>query len=136
MSVAAAAAVEGIDAEPQRRTILLVEDDVLLRMLASDELRAAGFAVLEARDADEAMAILDSGVPLDMVLTDIRMPGSMDGLGLAGIVRRRWPELKIVVASGERPARSDLAAADEFVAKPYNPSGLVARVRQLLGGSS
>ncbi|MGV8840792.1 MAG: response regulator [Bauldia sp.] len=120
-------------AEPQRPSILIVEDDVLLRLVTAEDLRAAGYGVIEASNADEAMTILDSGVAIDLVLTDIRMPGSMDGLALAAFVRQRWPDLKIMVASGERPAQAALAAADAFLPKPYDSAGILARLRTLTG---
>lgn len=129
----AAAQLNGTDAEAQQSSILFVEDDVLLRLWAAEELRLAGFVVLEAANADEAMEVLGNAVPVDLVLTDIRMPGAMDGLGLAAVVRERWPELKIVVASGENAAKKALDTADDFVAKPYEPTWLVARIRKLLG---
>lgn len=131
MQVAAAVQVSGTEAEPKRPSILVVEDDVLLRLITAEDLRSAGFSVIEASNADEAMAILDSAVPLDLVLTDIRMPGSMDGLALAAFVRQRWPELKIMVASGERPAQAALAVADAFLPKPYDSAGILARVKTL-----
>lgn len=120
-------------AESARPSVLVVEDDVLLRLLTAEDLRAAGFTVLEASSADEAMVILDSAVAIDLVLTDIRMPGSMDGLALAGFVRQRWPELKIVVASGERPGQAALAVADAFLPKPYDSARLLARLEALMG---
>lgn len=129
-----AAAIQVISAaEPQRPTILLVEDDVLLRLVTSEDLRSSGFNVIEASNADEAMTILDSAVAIDLVLTDIRMPGSMDGLALAAFVRQRWPELKILVASGERPGQAALSAADAFLPKPYDSVGLLARLNSLMG---
>jgi CheY-like chemotaxis protein len=130
--VAAASEVTSTAAEPQRPSILIVEDDVLLRLVTAEDLRAAGYGVIEASNADEAMTILDSGVAIDLVLTDIRMPGSMDGLALAAFVRQRWPDLKIMVASGERPAQA-LAAADAFLPKPYDSAGILARLRTLTG---
>jgi CheY-like chemotaxis protein len=131
--VAAAFQVTGTGAEPQRPSVLIVEDDVLLRLVTAEDLRAAGYGVIEASNADEAMTILDSGVPIDLVLTDIRMPGSMDGLALAAFIRQRWPELKILVASGERPGQAALAAADAFLPKPYDSAGILARLRTLTG---
>ncbi|MCW5713547.1 MAG: response regulator [Bauldia sp.] len=119
--------------EAQRPSVLLVEDDVLLRLVTAEDLRGAGLNVIEASNADEAMTILDSAVPIDLVLTDIRMPGSMDGLALAAFVRQRWPELKIMVASGERPAQAALAVADAFLPKPYDSTAILARLKTLMG---
>ncbi len=120
-------------AEARRTSILVVEDDVLLRLITAEDLRGAGFSVIEAANADEAMTILDSAVPIDLVLTDIMMPGSMDGLALAAFVRQRWPSLRIVVASGERPAQAALAVADAFLPKPCDSSAILARLKTLIG---
>lgn len=106
---------------------------MLLRLVTAEDLRDAGYGVIEASSADEAMTILDSGVPIDLVLTDIRMPGSMDGLALAAFVRQRWPELRIMVASGERPGQAALAAADVFLPKPYDSTALLSRLKALMG---
>lgn len=119
--------------EARRTSILVVEDDVLLRLITAEDLRGAGFSVIEAANADEAMTILDGAVPVDLVLTDIRMPGSMDGLALAAFVRQRWPSLRIVVASGERPTQAALAVADAFLPKPYDSSAILARLKTLIG---
>ena len=105
----------------------------MLRLVTAEDLREAGYGVIEASSADEAMKILASAVPIDLVLTDIRMPGSMDGLALAAFVRQRWPELRIMVASGDRPAQVALAAADAFLPKPYDFATLLARLTMLMG---
>jgi len=131
--VAAAFVVNDTAPDAQRPSVLVVEDDVLLRLITADDLRAAGYNVVEASSADEAMTVLDSAVPVDLVLTDIRMPGSMDGLALAAIVRQRWPDLKIVVASGERPGQAALAVADAFLPKPYDSAAILARLKTLMG---
>jgi len=131
--VAAAFVVNDTATDPQRPSVLVVEDDVLLRLITAEDLRAAGFNVIEASNADEAMTILDSAVSVDLVLTDIRMPGSMDGLALAAFVRQRWPELKVVVASGERPGQAALAVADAFLPKPYDSAAILARLKTLMG---
>lgn len=119
--------------DARRPSVLVVEDDVLLRLITAEDLRSAGYNVIEASSADEAMTILDSAVTVDLILTDIRMPGSMDGLALAAFVRQRWPDLKIVVASGERPGQAALAVADAFLPKPYDSSAILARLRTLMG---
>lgn len=131
--MAAAFVVNDTAPDAQRPSVLVVEDDVLLRLITADDLRAAGYNVVEASSADEAMTVLDSAVPVDLVLTDIRMPGSMDGLALAAIVRQRWPDLKIVVASGERPGQAALAVADAFLPKPYDSAAILARLKTLMG---
>jgi CheY-like chemotaxis protein len=78
------------------------------RLMVTDELRKGGFKAIEARNADEAIALLQSQVPVDLVFTDVRLPGSIDGLTLAGLIRQTRPELRIIVVSGNLPAGSGL----------------------------
>ena len=91
--------------------ILVVEDEVLVRMMIADELRNAGYTVLEASSADEALEVLRHTPKVGLVFTDLRMPGSMDGAKFAGFVRSAYPVLKIVLTSGESAA-VDLAEHD------------------------
>jgi CheY-like chemotaxis protein len=114
-------------------SILVVEDEVLIRMMLADELRSAGFQVIEAAHADEALNVLKALARVDVLLTDIAMPlGSMDGMRLAALVRATWPNVKIIVASAYTPTRAD--ALDAFIAKPVDPDRLVKRIRRLLAG--
>lgn len=100
------------------RTVLVVEDEPRLRFDTVDLLESAGYTTLEAANADEALVLLKNG-PVDSVITDINMPGSMDGLGLASIIRSLWPRTKIVVTSGlVRLRRQDLAPGIAFISKP------------------
>lgn len=117
--------------EAHKPVILLVEDDVLVRFTTADILREAGFDVLEAVDSSEALALLTTGHPLDLVITDIRMPGRMDGLQLAGIIKNTRPNLPVAVLSShlEKPEHQ----ADIFIAKPYIPDELVEVVKRLIG---
>ena len=115
------------------KTILVVEDDVLIRLSMADELMGAGFRVIQAATADEALKILNSSFEPDVVLTDIRMPGSLDGLALATRVRAQWPHLKIIVISSELPTDLPTAVADAFYAKPFNLSIVLTCIAQLLG---
>jgi two-component system, response regulator PdtaR len=115
-----------------RPTILLVEDEILVRLWTADELRDAGFRVVEAANADEALTRLHDGGPVDLLMTDIRMPGSMDGLGLARTVHAEWPGLKIVVASAHMQAAAG-DTIDAFFGKPYDPAIVATRIRELLG---
>ena len=131
MSIEAAAL--GRDPAPGR-TVLLVEDEVLVRIALADELRDMGLAVLEASTADEALRILQAAVPIDLVLTDVHMPGSLDGLGLAARLRVDHPGVKVVVASGHLPA--DVAARhdlDGFFEKPFAFATLARQLRDMLG---
>ncbi|MFM9847496.1 MAG: response regulator [Hyphomicrobiaceae bacterium] len=114
-------------------TVLVVEDDVLIRLSAADALRSAGFAVVEAATGDEAVAVLGSSAAVDVVFTDIQMPGSIDGLGLAQFVRQTRPDLKIVVTSGHAPEWPSRDLADVFIGKPYSLDRVVERIKGLLG---
>ena len=111
--------------------ILLVEDEVLVRFTTADILREAGFDVLEAVDSSEALALLSTGHPFDLVITDIRMPGHMDGLQLARVIRNTRPNLPIALFSShlDHPEHE----ADAFVAKPYHADELVEVVKRLIG---
>src|SRR5271170_2481631 len=86
--------------ESNRPVVLVVEDELLLRMQAVEMIAAAGFEVVEAGNADQAIEILETRRDITVVFTDIQMPGSMDGLKLARAVRGRWPPIKIIVTSG------------------------------------
>jgi CheY-like chemotaxis protein len=116
------------------RAILVVEDDVLVRTLAADHLREAGHHVLEASNADEALRLLQK-VSVDVVFSDIGMPGSMDGLGLVRRLRRDQPHVKTIVTSGtEQPT----AGYGMFLSKPYRPVDLdfcLAKVLPALGAA-
>ena len=81
--------------------VLIVEDEFLIRMDAVDMITSAGFEVVEAKDADEAIEILEGRLDITIVFTDVNMPGSMDGLKLAAAIRGRWPPIKIVATSGK-----------------------------------
>ncbi len=115
-------------------TILVVEDEVLIRMTLANGLRDEGFTVIEACDADEALVALATA-SIDLLLTDVRMEGSMDGLDLAVQVRSSLPDLKIVVVSGHLPEDETQGVADAFVPKPYLTEKLVQRVKAILSGT-
>jgi two-component system, response regulator PdtaR len=114
--------------------VLVVEDEPLLRMLAVEVVEEAGFIAIEARDADEAVILLESRSDITLLFTDINMPGSMDGLKLAHAVRDRWPPMKILVVSGQqRLQSSDLPSNSCFFGKPYQASALVEELRSMVG---
>jgi two-component system, response regulator PdtaR len=116
--------------------VLVVEDDFLLRTLAVEVVEEAGFVALEARDADEAVALLESRADISLLFTDIDMPGSMDGLKLAHAVRGRWPPIKILVVSGKvRLEPSQLPSNGRFVPKPYRVEAMVEELRSLVASS-
>lgn len=101
--------------------ILIVEDDGVTRLDAAVMIRAAGFDVMEASTADQAIALLESSLPIVVVFTDIEMPGSIDGQRLAHAVRDRWPPVHIVATSGHFDLQSFGMLPDgvRFLPKPY-----------------
>jgi CheY-like chemotaxis protein len=112
--------------------ILVVEDEPLVRLFLTDFLDEAGFKVFEAVNADEAMTILQARPDVQVIISDIEMPGSMNGLELAQAVHERWPGIGIVVTSGrERPGPDDLSAKVAFLAKPYLPDTVTTLIRQM-----
>ena len=118
---------------PEPIQILVVEDEVLVRMDIADHLTDQGFHVFEAGNADEAILILEKNLDIRLVVTDIDMPGSMDGLKLAAAVRDRWPPVKIIVVSGHRVVEiTDLPDGSMFFSKPYSPSHISSSMRKLL----
>jgi CheY-like chemotaxis protein len=116
----------------KRSVVLIVEDEFLLRMNAAEMIADAGFEVVEAANADEAIAILEVRPDIHVVFTDIQMPGSMDGLKLARFVRGRWPPIKIVATSGfVKVGEQDLPEGSRFLTKPYRPAEIVTTLREL-----
>jgi CheY-like chemotaxis protein len=121
--------------ESRRPVVLIVEDEFLLRMDAVDMIEAAGFAVAEAANADQAIEILEARSDISVIFTDIQMPGSMDGLKLARAVRGRWPPIKIVATSGHvHVSETDMPAGGRFLPKPYSPAQVTGVLRELTGG--
>ena len=101
-------------------------------MTAVDIVGEAGFEVLEATNADEAILLLEARRDITVVFTDIEMPGSMDGLRLAAAVRGRWPPIKIIATSGRCVVRDgDLPSGGVFLPKPYSPNQISSALRDL-----
>lgn len=116
-----------------QHTILIVEDEVLIRMSSVATLEDAGFRILEAGSAAEAMEILAAHDDVDMLMTDVRLPGTMDGLGLVGLVRRRHPDIRAIVVSGNTSAEDACnAGAIGFLPKPYMAHSLVRAINGLI----
>ena len=114
------------------QVVLIVEDEALVRMTAVDMIEEAGFEVLEATNADEAILLLEVRRDITVVFTDIEMPGSMDGLRLAQAVRDRWPPIKIIATSGRCAVRdSDLPSGGLFLPKPYSLTQISSALRGL-----
>ena len=118
------------DQAPESATVLVVEDEVVIRLMIADELRLAGFRVVEAANADEALDVLQTIERVDLIITDVRMPGSMDGFSLADLVRSTWPAIKIIITSAHQSASN--VRGDAFFGKPYDPAMVVDRTTQLL----
>ena len=113
--------------------VLVVEDEMLLRMRAIDMVEDAGFTSVEAVDAAEAVAILESRSDIALIFTDIQMPGSMDGLKLAHAVRERWPPIKIILVSGQlKLADIDIPADSRFFGKPLEAKAMIAQMRSMI----
>src|ERR1700683_37791 len=112
--------------------VLIVEDEPLVRLCAVDTVVGAGFDVIEAANADEAIRILESRSDIRVVITDIQMPGSIDGLKLAHAVRNRWPPIKIMVTSGhDLVSENDLPEGGRFFPKPYDAAQITNTIREL-----
>jgi CheY-like chemotaxis protein len=114
--------------------VLVVEDEMLLRMRAVDMVEDAGFISLEAVDADQALAILEARSDIALLFTDIQMPGRMDGLKLAHAVHERWPPIKIILVSGQmKLANIDIPADSHFFGKPLAASQMIAEMQDMIG---
>ncbi len=118
-------------ADGVRRVVLIVEDEVLIRAMLADALRQEDFDVVEAANADEALAVLGVLPGPDVLVTDVRMPGPVDGLGLAAYVRLHRPDLKVIITSGHAGPDHAAGLADAFLSKPYELGAIVARIRTL-----
>jgi len=118
---------------PQAITVLVVEDEPLVRMDIADQLEELGFLVVEAANASEAVSVLATRDDIQVMFTDVDMPGSMDGLMLAAAVRDRWPPVKIIVTSGHRNVSiSDLPKDSLFFDKPYSGKAIASAVREMV----
>ena len=119
---------------PQRGTILLAEDEALLRELGVTILRQAGYNVLTAPDAKELMSLLNGYAEnIDLLLTDIVMPG-LSGQELAHLARERWPRIRVLYMSGYSDEELESLLRDSaFLQKPFTPSELMAKVKELIG---
>src|ERR1700723_2434045 len=117
--------------------VLVVEDEMLLRMRAVDIVEDAGFTPVEAVNADEALAILESRSDIDLLFTDIQMPGSMDGLKLAHAVHDRWPAIKIILVSGQvKPSDAERPADSRFFGKPLGVGQMISELQAMVGAGA
>ena len=116
-----------------RKCILIVEDELLIRFMLSDGLRDEGYHVIEACNADEALTVLETATP-DLLISDVRMPGSLDGLALLRAVRGTLTNLPVIIMSGHmNSAQAEAEGATRFVAKPYAMDAMFEAVRDVLG---
>ena len=116
--------------------VLIVEDEMILRMFAVDMVEDAGYTPVEAVDADEAIALLESRSDIALMCTDIQMPGSMDGLGLAHAVHERWPRIRIIVVSGQLDLpHLDLPPRSKFLGKPLDAAEVIAEMHDMIGNA-
>jgi CheY-like chemotaxis protein len=112
--------------------VLVVEDETFIRMDVVDMLRAAGFDILEAANADEAIRLLECNSDVRLIFTDIDMPGSMNGLKLSAAVRDRWPPVRIIATSGHFKIQAgDLPLDARFIPKPYQPREIISVIHEL-----
>lgn len=113
--------------------VLVVDDEYLVRMMVCDCLRETGLKVMEACSGDDALCTLQAGVPVDVILSDVRMPGSIDGLGLLQQSRAAYPDLPVIIMSGHLSADDALSkGAMHFLAKPFSIDAALALVKHAL----
>jgi len=111
--------------------VLVVEDEPLTRLSISEVLAEAGYVVLTAGNADQAIEILEARTDIRTVFTDIDMPGSMNGLKLAAAVRNKWPPINLIITTGmSRPLKSEMPENSVFIPKPYRPGEVVDAFRR------
>jgi CheY-like chemotaxis protein len=117
--------------------ILVVEDELFIRMFITDALRDEGYNVIEAFNADEAVDILMAGKAVDLVFSDVRMPGSLDGIGLLRIIKERFTGLPVILTSGHLDPRVALAeGANKVLSKPYQVGTVLELVAAELAKSA
>lgn len=115
-----------------RKCVLVVEDEFLIRLMLADGLRDIGYHVIEACNSDEALVVLETATP-DLIISDVRMPGSLDGLQLLAVVKRTFPSLPVIITSGHlQPEVAIAHGAAQFAAKPYSMEWVVEAVQMEL----
>jgi DNA-binding NtrC family response regulator len=116
------------------KTVLVVEDEAPIRMIMAEALIDAGFAIREAAHADEALAMLDASADeIDLLFTDVNMPGSMDGIELAHHVHGAWPQMAMIIASGKPlPRHAECPPGTRFIPKPYAVDEVVGQSQTLV----
>jgi len=118
---------------PQAKAILVVEDEPVLRYLIVEELEAASYDVFEAKDAPQAMTLLETQPDIRLVVTDIDLSSASEGMKLARLIRDRWPPIRIILTSSNWSfTESDLPFAERFIPKPHAPGALLESIRTCL----
>jgi CheY-like chemotaxis protein len=119
-----------------KHIVVVVEDEALIRIFICEALADAGFDVVEAQHADEALALLRlRAKEIHALFTDIHMPGSMDGMALAHLAQKSWPWVALLITSGQaRPKPDDMPVASRFVSKPYHSEHVIDHLREMLVG--
>jgi two-component sensor histidine kinase/CheY-like chemotaxis protein len=126
-----------MSADSTGTNVLVVEDEMVLRMRAVDIVEDAGFTAVEAVNADEALSILESRSDISLLFSDIQMPGSMDGLMLAHAVHDRWPAIKIILVSGQvKVGDADKPADSRFFGKPLAVKQMIAELQEMVGAGA
>lgn len=119
--------------DPCDTTIIVVDDEALIRMHGASMLEDAGYSVVEAANADEAIAILEGTTDVRLLFSDVDMPGSMNGVALAEVVHARWPNVRLLLTSGHHHiANAQLPDDGRFIPKPYSQKAVVREVASLL----
>lgn len=119
--------------DPCDTTIIVVDDEALIRMHGASMLEDAGYSVVEAANADEAIAILEGTTDVRLLFSDVDMPGSMNGVALAEVVHARWPNVRLLLTSGHHHiADAQLPDDGRFIPKPYSQKAVVREVNSLL----
>jgi CheY-like chemotaxis protein len=124
------------DLPHRNATVLVVEDEALVRDMIAEELRDAGFAVLEAEDGEVASTLLTDSKPVDVLFTDIRLPGQLDGWAIARLARQLRANLPVIYATGYTVDRAAEVPGAIFLHKPYQPSQIVETIDRLLRAGS
>ncbi len=121
------------DPEERKPSVLIAEDEPIIRLALSDYLQDCGFTVLSVGDAAEAMAVIEEkSFEIDVVLTDVRMPGDMNGFALARWIRQRWPQLPVLITTGDKiktETVADLCGKNPIIEKPHDFKQVQARLR-------
>ena len=120
-----------------KAVVLVVKDNTIIRLGAVDLVLSAGYEALEAGNADEAIRKLGSRSDIDIVFTDVQMPGTMDGIRLSHYIRKRWPPVKLLVASGNAILEeTSLPVGSKLFSKPYDDHAITDALAYLLASAA